>query len=275
MAEIAHLRSFISSEQTTTSSTHSSTTCTIADTAFVATGKYLIVASGLIGVDDVNQLGDIRLVHASTVFDGSLSKIEPHQVASGGFFENWGGFWVFDQPETRETITIQFASTDNTTQVRANILSLIAIRLDADLTENTDWWHNINSDLGAPDPIGVETVYATKTLTNVTDDDYLVLGHIQISSPATNQMHTTNVRVAATDYTQNTQDNTLSMTLADLGWHSGLQSQERWRLPGKQHGNDGQLRSALEELIQKGLLEKNSNRGRRPNTYRIVNPVPP
>ncbi len=75
--------------------------------------------------------------------------------------------------------------------------------------------------------------------------------------------------------TQNTQNNTLTMTLADLGWHSGLQSQERWRLPGKQHGNDCHLRAALAELIQKGLIEKNGNRGRRPNTYCIVDPVPP
>lgn len=206
MAEIAHLRALVTSEQTTTSSTFSSTTATIAGGLFVGGAKYLIMASGLIGVDDINQLGEIRLVHASTVFDGSLTKIEPHQLASGGFFKNWGGFWVFDQPGTPETITIEFASTDNTTTVRSNVLSIIAIRLDDDLVENTDWWYNINSDLGAPDPIGAETTYATKTLTTVTNDDYLVLGHIQISSPSLSGRHDTYVRVAGTKYTQNSQE---------------------------------------------------------------------
>ncbi len=202
MAEIAHLRAFISSEQTTTSSTFQSTTCTITDTSFVATGKYLIIASGLLAGDDVNQLFEMRLVHASTAFDASLSVIEPHQLPSTTF-EDWGGFWIFDQPETRETITIEFRSVDNTTTARANILSLIAIRLDDDLVENTDWWHTIDDDIASPTDYSTsEVARASQAVTTVTDDDYLVLGHTQILVNSTNRSGFTMLRVAGTKYTR-------------------------------------------------------------------------
>ncbi len=199
MVEIAHLRDFVSSEQTTTSSTFSSTTCTIADTAFVATGKYLIIASGLIGGDDTNQLCEMRLVHASTVFKGSLSVEEPRVAASTGFFEDWGGFWIFDQPETRETITIQFRSTDDTTTARADLLSLIAIRLDDDLVENTDWWWAEDDDIASPVALSTGP-FATKTITTTTDDDYLVLGHIQVDYASLSGSGTPLLRIAGTTY---------------------------------------------------------------------------
>lgn len=59
------------------------------------------------------------------------------------------------------------------------------------------------------------------------------------------------------------------MTLVDLAWESGLQSEGVQRFPGKPHGNDGQLRNALQELVEKGYVEKTGRRGRHPNTYRL------
>lgn len=60
-----------------------------------------------------------------------------------------------------------------------------------------------------------------------------------------------------------------SMPLVDLARESGLQSEGAARLPGTPHGNDGQLRNALEQLVQQGYVEKTGRRGRQPNTYRL------
>ncbi|MDP6725425.1 MAG: hypothetical protein QF536_09575 [Arenicellales bacterium] len=66
---------------------------------------------------------------------------------------------------------------------------------------------------------------------------------------------------------------TLTLSLADLGTLSGLQPFCPY--PALRHGRDGQLRRALTELIGKGLIEKQGQRGRRPNTYTLVTPSDP
>lgn len=60
----------------------------------------------------------------------------------------------------------------------------------------------------------------------------------------------------------------LKISLADLGFESGLQPSCPY--PALRHGRDGQLRRALKELKDKGLIEKQGQRGRSPNTYRLV-----
>lgn len=61
---------------------------------------------------------------------------------------------------------------------------------------------------------------------------------------------------------------TLSLSLADLGQESGLAS--ACLAPALRHGNDGQLRRALTELLHSDLLEKQGRRGRKPNTYHLL-----
>jgi hypothetical protein len=63
---------------------------------------------------------------------------------------------------------------------------------------------------------------------------------------------------------------TWSVSLAQLGQDSHLQVHPPWRYPAQYHGQDGTLRSALKELIDQGFLEKTGQRGRRPNTYRLL-----
>ena len=67
-----------------------------------------------------------------------------------------------------------------------------------------------------------------------------------------------------------TRTSTLHMPLADLGFSSGLLATSRWAPPALRHGNDGPVRTALAELVEKGFIEKTGRRGRRPNTYHIV-----
>jgi len=58
-----------------------------------------------------------------------------------------------------------------------------------------------------------------------------------------------------------------TLSLAKLGQESGLQA-FRWRT--YPHGRDGQVRRALQELIDTGRIQKQGQRGRKPNTYRIL-----
>ena len=67
---------------------------------------------------------------------------------------------------------------------------------------------------------------------------------------------------------------TLSMSLAQLGQHSGLQTHAAWKAPSQRHGNDGAVRNALHELVQHGLIEKRAGQGRQPNTYRLLYVAP-
>jgi len=59
-----------------------------------------------------------------------------------------------------------------------------------------------------------------------------------------------------------------SVPLVTLGYESGLQPECLY--PAFAHGNDRQLRNALEELIDEGLIEKQGHRGRAPNTYTVL-----
>ena len=62
---------------------------------------------------------------------------------------------------------------------------------------------------------------------------------------------------------------TISIPLVELGHESGLQPY-RAAMYGKQHGNDGQVRNALLELVRHGFIElSETGRGRKANAYRI------
>jgi len=61
---------------------------------------------------------------------------------------------------------------------------------------------------------------------------------------------------------------TFTLSLAELGYEAGLQRPVR--VPVLARGRDSQVRHALQELIERGLVEKEGQRGRVPNTYRVI-----
>ena len=101
--------------------------------------------------------------------------------------------------------------------------------------------------------------------------DYQALRHL---SPQAFKLYTCFLPACACPHAdrhlaQTHQTKTLTLSLADLGSESGLQSYCQW--PALRHGNDGQLRKALSELQNSGLIEKHGRRGRAPNTYHLLN----
>lgn len=68
---------------------------------------------------------------------------------------------------------------------------------------------------------------------------------------------------------------TLTLSLAQLGAASGLQRHAPWKAPSQYHGHDGRLRTALDELIDHGFLQKEAGRGRQPNTYSLLKTTTP
>lgn len=56
-----------------------------------------------------------------------------------------------------------------------------------------------------------------------------------------------------------------TLPMVKLGYEAGLQPDCLY--PAFRHGKDARLRKALAELIEKGLIEKEGQRGRVSNTY--------
>ena len=69
------------------------------------------------------------------------------------------------------------------------------------------------------------------------------------------------------DQVQTRQTSTFSLSLAELGYEAGLQPPVRY--PALRKGRDSQVRHALQELIDRGLVEKQGQRGPVPNTYHV------
>lgn len=71
------------------------------------------------------------------------------------------------------------------------------------------------------------------------------------------------------DQVEQHQTNTFTRPLIELGRDSGLQAPVRF--PALAAGRDTQVRNALRELIERGLIEKESAQGlgRTPNSYRV------
>jgi len=70
------------------------------------------------------------------------------------------------------------------------------------------------------------------------------------------------------DQVQSQNTSAFSVPLVQLGYESGLQPPCLY--PTSRHGKDRQLRNALKELTDAGLIEQQGHRGRAPNTYTVL-----
>ncbi len=86
---------------------------------------------------------------------------------------------VYTVPATPVDMVLQVMTVDTGETVSWDSANIIAIRLDDDLTENTDWHYNEDNDEGAPTALTTTPVtFASITFTpGDAGDDWLVIGH--------------------------------------------------------------------------------------------------
>ena len=152
----------------------------IAAGSFVANATYIVWAKAQFGGSDENVLFGLRLVHGTTptVFNGSTDEKEPTSQTDGEFHTYF--FQVkFTRPGTAEAIKFQFRTLNGAKTVRADSLVILAIRLDADLVDGTDYKYGEDDETGATTAIeeASYTGFASITFTPGTaSEDWLVVG---------------------------------------------------------------------------------------------------
>ena len=113
-----------------------------------------------------------------TVFNGSTDEKEPTSQTDGGFHTYF--FQVkFTQPGTAEAIKFQFRTLNGAKTVRADSLVILAMRLDADLVDGTDYKYGEDDDTGATTAIEEASFNAFATITftpGTASEDWLVIG---------------------------------------------------------------------------------------------------
>ena len=149
----------------------------ISNTNLTSGKKYLIVVTAQ--VDSNTLTGEVRtqLIHGSTVFEGSERRSE-HAATATGYTYFWYTVWT---AVASEDVKLQFASSfTGTVTIGIDQISMVAIKLSDDLTENTDWAFNentINTTLAASYGTGNS---ATLTMTPSGTDNILVLATAQL-----------------------------------------------------------------------------------------------
>jgi len=138
MAAIARSFTEVTAPQTTTSASQVDIPGATIDSSFFTAGKkYLIVTQAIFNINAVNGNGAVRTLHGTTIFDtfGSAMNLEPNQTsdyANYGFMDIWTAI-------SGEGIKMTFLS-DTGDTVTVDQITLLAINLSDDLTENTDWF---------------------------------------------------------------------------------------------------------------------------------------
>jgi len=145
MAAIGHAFAQVNTNQTTTSSTFGDVAgAAIADTEFTDGDQYrIVITAQLSGTATVTS--SMQTLHGTTVFDESLQK--RHLSATGfRWIYQFATVWT---AVTGEGIKLQLCNNDNATSVGANFIAITAINLSHDVTENTDWFWGIRTNVDA------------------------------------------------------------------------------------------------------------------------------
>lgn len=175
MAAIQH--TFV---EQTTPQTHTGTTAftdisgaSIADTFFDDGAQYLIVAMALNTGSNANGNFGITCLHGSTQFADSERIVEP-SGASDYYGYLWFTVWT---AVAGEGIKLQHRTVSAAHTVSTDDVTLVAIKLSADLVENTDWFFNLNTTPTALTT--TPTSFAFVNFTPAISSDWLVLGFMQ------------------------------------------------------------------------------------------------
>lgn len=175
MAAITVKRASQTTQQSATSPSYADIPgVSIASSEFVAGDRYLILATAQVAGGN-GHARSVRLVHGSTAF------AESEQIDSGpdGLYHVYQFMTVWTAVAS-EGLSMQFSVNSGGQTVYADQCELIAIKLDDDLVENTDWYYNerTTDDVLSTTP----TDGASITFTPGVSGNWLVLTYAQIQS---------------------------------------------------------------------------------------------
>jgi hypothetical protein len=151
----------------------------IADANLVDGKKYLLVFTAQVSHSDRGQDGYIRAVHGSNPFEGSELAFEPTWGDVVSYYTYaWFTVWT---AVPGQDVKLQFRTeAPSRDTMRADQITMTAIKLSDDLTEGTDWFFNentIDTTLAASYGTGNS---ASITFTPSGSDDWLVLATAQL-----------------------------------------------------------------------------------------------
>lgn len=135
MAAIAHAFDEVNTNQTTTSATYVDVSgAELTSGNFTAGKKYLLYITAQVTGPFATDLVNVRTIHGSTAFDDSQTTV---RAIGNGWRYTYCWFTVWTAVAS-EGIKLQY-STSTTSEAHANFVSMLAMNLSDDLTENTDW----------------------------------------------------------------------------------------------------------------------------------------
>jgi len=126
---------------------------TMAKEDFVANATYILIITAQLHHNASTNHGEARVVHGTTPtkFIGSDFRFEAGDNATTANRHTYGFLYKWTVPATTEDVKFQIRNVDATGDtVRASGVTMLAIRLDADLTEGKDWAYGEDDDSGAP-----------------------------------------------------------------------------------------------------------------------------
>lgn len=138
-AELAHVFVEQTTRQTTSSTTYTDISgASISSASFTAGKKYLIFATAQVDYSNIAALGYIQALHGTTAFADSEFAVEPNTTTMRYLYQ-WWTVWT---AVSGEGIKLQFKAHSGANATGADLITITAIKLSDDLTENTDWHYN-------------------------------------------------------------------------------------------------------------------------------------
>jgi hypothetical protein len=135
-AELPHASVEQPNRQTANTTTYTAVSgCSISSGSLVTGQNYLIIVTGILDAGGSSTANNnLRLVHGTTVFDGSESTVETSD-------SHTYMYWVYHQQVSGEDISLQMRSSSTAT-VGVDSVTITAFKLTPDLTLNTHFAHN-------------------------------------------------------------------------------------------------------------------------------------
>jgi len=194
MAEIAHAFAEQTALQSTSDNTNWTDVVSMASTSFVVGGKYWLYVIGESSRNAGASFSHLRVVHGSTAFDESVAVMTTRGSVAYICYA-WQTVWT---AISGEAVALQHkVFTGGTDTIDTDNAEIVAIRLDADLTENTDWFFVEDAA-----DLSLTTTYqdgASKTFTPGTaSHDWLCVAMSQVDVTNTTNAVATRINAAGT-----------------------------------------------------------------------------